>query len=742
MDRFFIAPFDNNSGLQRNVKPFMITDQAFQNLNNAYAWRGRIRKRFGSRWLGNTQLLTRLRIKVDTTDGGGTSSGTVPTGSGAVGQMFSIGTNIFTVNVLGTPANLLIDGAASTATFNTTTGVFVFTGVPALTPVYWYPALPVMGMATFFSDLTNNAQPLIAFDTMFAYVYTAGWDRLGTGAAATWSGNNSQFFWFTTYISSANLPVLFVTNFNQNEAQYMRYLVSGTTTWVSFRPQLDSTPTYLDAARILIPFQNRLLAFNTWEENGGKLQFAHRLRWSGPAGGDPTAVNAWRDDIPGNGGFLDCPTVENVVTVEFIKDRLIVFLEESTWEIVYTANQVNPFRWQQINTELGAEGTFSVVPFDKVVLGVGNLGLIACTGTNVDRIDDKIPDEVFDIHLSDQGPKRVYGIRDYFVEMVYWTFPDPVSNASFPYPNRILVYNYKNGTWAFNDDSFTVFGYFQPSPSGILWSDSTVLWSSSTKWNSPTIQALFRQVAAGNQEGWTVIIDADEPVNAPALQITNITIGANNVLTLNVIDHNLRTGNEDQNPNYIYIQDVADDGNIGDNINNKIFPVLPLDPEDPNNFTIVLPVDPVITGTYLGGGVIARVSNIQLLTKQYNFYMDKGRNASVSKVDFLVDTTQYGAIQVDFYISTSDLPMLTSSDPVVGTGSIVGTGVLETFPYTTFEETSSQVWHPYYIQADGEFIQLDINMNDEQMRDVNIREQEFELHAMLFWAKPTASRPQ
>ena len=346
------------------------------------------------------------------------------------------------------------------------------------------------------------------------------------------------------------------------------------------------------------------------------------MRYSGPSNASPLGMNAWNQDTKQNGGGLDCPTMEAIVTVEFVKDRLIVFLEQSTWEIVFTGNQQSPFAWQQINTELGVESTFSVIPFDKVAIGVGNVGVMACTGTNVERIDEKIPDEVFEIHNSDAGIERVYGIRDYFVEMAYWTFPDETASANFPFPNRVLVYNYKNGTWSFNDDSFTVFGYFQPTPTGITWSSTTVTWDDDESWNSPYLQALFRQVAAGNQQGWTFIIDAEIPINADSLQITDITITTpgSNIITIASINHNLRQGD------YIYFNSITGSGNIT-LLNGKIFPVLSDTTSTPNSFTILYQDSSgnVIAGTYTGGGTLARVSQIQLLTKQYNFYMQKGR---------------------------------------------------------------------------------------------------------------------
>jgi len=746
MDRFFIAPFDDKSGLQRNVKPFMITDEAFASLNNAYAWRGRIRKRFGSRWLDNTQDLTRLRVNVGTTNNTGALSGTVPAMAGAIGQMFSIGQNFFTVNALGTPANLLIDGTATTATFNTSTGSFVFTGSAATTAVYWYPALPVMGMATFQNAIIDD-EPLIAFDTIYAYQYNGGWERIDgevTPGAATWTGSNSQFFWFTTWVGvDASNYVLFVTNFNETEPNFMRFLFNNN--WDNFQPLISSgSSLYMNAARILVPFKNRLLAFNIWEGNSdgtGNIQYANRMRYSGPSNVSPLGMNAWDQDTQQNGSGLDCPTMEAIVTVEFVKDRLIVFLEESTWEIVYTGNQQAPFAWQQINTELGVESTFSVVPFDKVAIGVGNVGVMACTGTNVERIDEKIPDEVFKIHNSDAGIERVYGIRDYSVEMVYWTFPDETASSAFPFPNRVLVYNYKNGTWSFNDDSFTAFGYFQPTPNGIRWNSTTITWDDDETWDSGYLQALFRQVAAGNQQGWTFIIDPEVPINAASLQITDITITSpgSNIITITSINHNLRQGD------YIYFDGITGSGNLT-LLNGKIFPVLGDTASTPNSFTILYQdlSGTIIAGTYRGGGTLARVSNPQLLSKQYNFYMQQGRNSYVSKVDFLVDRTQFGQIQIDFFVSTADNSMLADSNDISGTGSLLGTGTLETFPYATipFEQNASQLWHPYYLQADGEFIQLNMQLNDTQMRSVQVRESQFQLHSMIFHTTPTSARLQ
>lgn len=738
-DRFFIAPYDENSGLQTNYKPWLIPDEAFSELNNAYVFRGRVRKRFGSRWIGDNSLVSRLRIDIGTITAGTLSGNlrTILADAGmptSIGQAFSIGTIIFTVynSSAGVQQMLRSDNSVSPATYNITTSDFNITAValPDGTDVYFYPNLPVMGLLTYEQNSIND-EFVIAFDTRYAYQYNGGWDRISTEAtagAAVWTGDNSQFFWDTTWTGAdASAKIFFVTNFNQNETNFMRYYDG--TTWTDFNPQIDATPNFLNSARIIVPFKNRLLAFNTWEGPANSLpgtNYSNRCRYSQV--GSPLDSSAWRQDIPGRGSAIDASTTEAIITVEFVKDRLIVFFERSTWELVYTGNQAYPFNWQQINTELGAESTFSIVPFDKVCLGVGNVGIHACNGANVERIDDKIPDTVFDIHNADQGVFRVYGIRDYYVEMVYWTFPDTAANADFPYPNRVLVFNYKTGTWAFNDDSITCFGYFQPI-SGITWDSQTVTWDDNDTWDSGAIQAKFRQVIAGNQEGYTFICDADESTNASVLQITNITL-VSLMTTLTVIQHNLRS--ED----YIYIQN-AEWSDSSDSLNNTIFQVINV--IDANTFQIG-PVAP-FTGVYSGAGLISRVSQISITTKEYNFYAKQGRNTYVSKVDFMVDNTAAGQIQVDFYVSTSVTPLLQDS---AGNGVLLGTGTLDTFPYPDipFEADSVRLWHPVYFQADGEVVQFQLVLSDQQMRDVDIRESGFALHAMCIYAQPTSYRFQ
>src|SRR5690606_6816049 len=187
----------------------------------------------------------------------------------------------------------------------------------------------------------------------------------------------------------------------------------------------------------------------------------------------------------------------------------------------------------------------------------------------------------------------------------------------------------------------------------------------------------------------------------PALQITDISYAAN-IVTITAIDHNLRAGD------YVRLRNT----NGISMLDGEIFKIeeSDTDPVTKDTFSFIYDLDTPLSGTYIGGGVIARVSNITIATKQYNFYAQQGRNAFISKVDFMVDKTDNGAIQVEYYASTAPDNLLTAGNSLTGTGALLGTGTLDTFPYTDiypYEENASRVWRSVFPPGiEGECVQL------------------------------------
>lgn len=748
-DRFLIAPI--NTGLQTDLRPWLIPDDAFTLLENSYVFRGRIRKRFGSRYMGLTQYSSRLRINIGSTDAMGNFAGTVPGAIFKVGQLFTIGGDVFTVDVTGTPGVMLTNGAATVHTYNTTTGAVVINGSFPLTIVYFYPAEPVMGIWIYEKGIIND-QPTYAFDTQFAYTFNGvAWDRSGSGVSPIWHGNNLNFYWTANWQGATpNVTAFFVSNFqvtNPNGAGVATddplWETQDGTTWTKFIPYFlpnggaVQTGPFVETALMIVPFKNRLVLFNTIEnDNGGGLgtnsAFPQRARYS--FNGSPFAVNAWYEpnqtdaagNFAGGAGFIDAPTEEQIISSEFIKDRLIVFFERSTWEFVYTGNELLPFVWQKINTELGTEATFSTVPFDKVVLTVGNVGVHACNGVNVERIDNKIPDDIFQIKNINQDTRRIYGIRDYYTELVYWTFPFNINSAI--YPNKVLVFNYKNGSWAKFDDSITVFGYFEQQPTNFwTWAGTDIPWQDlDIPWDSGFIEAQFRQILAGNQEGYVFIVAPDETRNAGVLQITNMANNGTNVDLL-IVDHNLFPGE------FLLLE------NTNTGLDGEIFMVLSASTVT----NIVKIADAHILATYEGGGTAARVSRIFIQSKQWNPYVDQSRNFHLQKIDFCVLATAEGEVTVDYNPNSTPISMVAAGGPH-GTNMVMGNSVLETKPYSPIyyplEEFQRRLWHPVYFQTTGEFIQIDILLSDTQMRNPLISLEDFQLEGMILWCLPTSQR--
>jgi len=727
--RFFIGP--PNSGLQRDVKSWLIADDAYERLRNAYVWRSVLKKRVGSQLLvDGSPLQSRLRMAL-------TPAALVVTAPANIelGQMFSIGDDIFTV----TSTNIndfLLTTSAVTAQLTAANKV-TFSAIAST--VYFYPSLPVMGLITYETTNINDEFP-IAFDTGYAYKRTSSaWERLTNGGAdAVWTGANDNFFWGANYrADTADQNVLFVTNFVEadgirvynDEAVTINTVAKAAETWTKFTFTYSaSANTDIKTAKLIFYFKDRLILLNVKEQNGtaSTKHFPNRCRYS--QNGSPFQDKAWYQapEAYGRGGFIDAPTDEAIVTAQFLRDRLIVFFERSTYELVYTGNKVLPFVWQKINTELGAESTFSQVPFDDVVLGVGNVGIHACDGASVRRIDDKIPQEVFRVRNQDSGLQRVAGIRDYRIEMVYWTFPaEPEIDNTSVFPSRIFAYNYKNNSWAFFDDSITCFGYWQrgTSEESPIWQNIDDPWYEMEGiWGRGANQLKERFVLAGNQQGFTFLMDGSLPTNAEALQITNF-VDTTNIMT--VYNHNLT------NQDYVYISQMQGVTSL----NEKIYAISVIN----NNSFYILDRTPG-SDTYTGGGVISRVSEIEAWTKDFNFFNSEGRNLAINRGEFYIDTTPNGEISVSTVSTDSGV-----YDAEQATGSVLspvlGSSVLETKRFSTGEFINrARAWRPVFFSSSGESIQLRFYMTPTQMTTPTISRTDFQLNAMIIYVQPTADR--
>lgn len=528
------------------------------------------------------------------------------------------------------------------------------TGVATTLSFNYFPGLPVMGIlkrevATIGIDAT------VFFDTTYAYQYVSGFQELAPGT--TWTGTNTDFFWAANFQgATSDLRYFFVTNNNINLGSATPYdpiRYFNNSTWINFQPILADNPpsaaqTKLWQSLILIPYYGRLLALNTWEGTtaggvAGATNFFARCRFSQI--GDPTdQTNGWRSDIFGRGGFIDAPTNEAIVSAAFFRNTLIVFFEYSTWQLRYIGEYGLPFIFERISSDFGSVSTYSPIVFDQGVMTVSDRGIIQAAANGVTRLDEQIPEQVFSFEIQNSAPNFVHGIRDFEKELVYWNYLD-TSNASTTqsYPNTVLLFNYRNNTWAKFRDTITCFGPAQ-FQFAVTWDSLDTFWESSVSWDSVDDQQYVDYVTAGTQAGFINIYqnpDATTPVASNTLYAQSMAITAVDFTQhpnqITIPSHNLENGE------IIYITGTLWSG-TDPGLNNQIYRITIVDADTITlsiwdfPFQNYVAVDITSSAIYIGGGVVTLFPKMNIVGKDFNPFQGNGKQFKLSFIDFQMDS--------------------------------------------------------------------------------------------------------
>ncbi len=734
-------------GLIQGRENYLLPADAFPVLENVYIYRERIRRKDGYELLGRLQRdLTALAEP--NPNGTATYSNDLlasfranePNAQIIPGTLmfyldFGLGNQtLYQDNSLGNVTVTSGPFTISSGSINYSTGVLTlnFTaipgaGIPAQANLSYYPCLPVMGLRTRELNNTNNEQ-LIAFDQIYAYRNTGtAWTEFIPGT--TWTGTDSDFFWSTNYwVNASNNKLFWVTNFSSGDP--IRY--TDGTTWTNFAPTINkaSGATLLKCLCIL-PFRSRLMVFNTFEGSG--TSYPQRIRWAAIGNPIPNgAYQPWLDDVRGQGGFLDIPTSESIISVGFVRDNLVIYCERSTWQLRYTGRSIAPFQIEKVNSELGAEGTFSAVQFDTSLVGIVDKGVVECDSFKSQRIDIKIPDLIFEINNDNNGPKRVHGIRNFQTRLAFWTYPyKPTESSDSYFPNRRLVYNYENDSWAIFTDSLTCLGTYQP-PTNRTWANTKKPWKDCNfSWgNRPSA---FPAIVGGNQQGYVEFLDS-QVVNDVSLYISNIIGNDPNVTTVISPNHNLETNQ------VIRIKDIPS-GSPFDNLNDGIFGVVRVDVDTIQIWKYNSATDsfdlPQIDSpaTYIGSGQIEVRDNFSIVSKKFNF-IDEGQNIQMGYTDVLLDTTDSGAITLNVYLDyNEDNPINRLPENVNPTTQQSDEFFNFNVPTTSLGGLDvSKVWQRVFCPTRGAFITLEWTFSNAQMAGGE-QEQNVNIGAQVIWVR-------
>lgn len=515
-----ITPFEKG-GLVTYYKPWLIGDDAFPIIENMYLWRGQLKKREGFTLLGtlpttpvqglknyivpataNEQLIAFSTTKAYLWDTVGLTFndislnqfGATISWGGGVDDFFnasSYANSSWFTN--GAQQNNAGAGAANNY-------IRYYNGTPTAGFVDHRPAVDAtttLDGALITIPYKGRLVTLNTTENGIRYRQRARWSQVGTPYAG------SGPLLTITGITAAN-PAQITTSVAHN-------LTTGQSVYIfgvlgTMGPVLNNQSfvlTVTGANTFTVPVDTTALVYGgagTAQGLGSPpLPFAND-------------ANAWRADIPGKGGFVDAPTSERLVAAAILRDILIVFFQRSTWRLRYTGSEILPFVWEQFNTLYGSESTHDVISFDEQLLTWSRYGFIGSTTNAVDRIDEKIPDKSFEVesgtgNLSDL--QRIHGIRDFYRQMAYWTYPDSSANAQSP--NRVLAYNYLTGTWSVFEQSFRCFGQYKTT-FDITWANSANLtpplaWDNSNfTWTSYSNQENAPYLLAGATNGNVYVV--------------------------------------------------------------------------------------------------------------------------------------------------------------------------------------------------------------------------------------------
>lgn len=445
-----IAPF--KTGLDIDVADWIAPVDSFRELNNFHIKHGQVEKRGGIGLWGymvhnpatTITDITAANPAVVTAAGHGISNGQQVFIS-SVGGMTEVNGRIFTAaNVTLNTLELSGENSSGYTAYTVGGRVALFTGDR------------IMGLHRYVD--ASNVKKLLAFDTTRAAIYdtvTNVFDPLDS--ADIMSGTDTDYIWSQNWQASDGTNRLYFTNGKQWDGATLdgiRYYddAVSTTATTGIQPQLNAGSTrILYGCKLLFAIKQRLLCLHTFELNGTVITHPQRARWCQAQ--DPSK---WQDDTPGEGGYVDAPTGEQIISARALQDVIIVYFSNSVWTLRPVPDPQLPFRWDKINDFRACDGKMATSEYDSAIVAFGVRGITASDGTQTRRIDDRIQNFT-DSQITVGSFEKVFCARDYSNRRFWTLYPDAstVSNES----TKALIYDDDSQAFSEYEISMNVLGY-------------------------------------------------------------------------------------------------------------------------------------------------------------------------------------------------------------------------------------------------------------------------------------------
>jgi hypothetical protein len=474
------------------MEPWLLPKDAFSRMRNAFLRRGVIEKRLGY------SLFSRFPHFVDDeaigSSGSANYSGTLSNYPVRDAE-FTDGTQTIEVDSSG---NVTGDG---TGTCDNDTGdydiTFTSTTTGSVTCDYnYFPGNPIVGIENYYTNAGTS--DLMVFDTKRCGKFNETTDVIDdVSQADVWTGGQQSFIWAENWQDR-----MFVTNNLDRPKSY------NGTSFTDLMMDIDNDASNeVTAVLMFFLYKERLVALSTTEDG---TTFKQRARWC--KAGDP---DEWYEGD--GGGYVDCPTLDWIVSADFIGDDLVVFFERSVWRLKYTGNADLPFRWEQVAGTDGSYSTFATFAFSDEVATIGASTIVATDGLDAYSIDDKIPDFVLDI---DQAIfNNTFSIVIEELKHVRTAYPTIGATEN----DETLCLDYDENSWSIFDYGFNCMGYYQESNELTLDDVDDAMDDIERAFDDRTNQVGFPTTLSGDVDGYLWQLDKTGSDNGNPIELDIIS---------------------------------------------------------------------------------------------------------------------------------------------------------------------------------------------------------------------------
>lgn len=697
---FLIANFA--TGLDRELQPWMLPNDAFTDLFDGYVYRGVTHKRDGYSGLANglKSIYTESRMvhEIAAEAYGVGNDTTGPYLHVAVSSPVARGRVTITAGAQSAVddgvGGFITTPAGGTGTIDYATGSMSITFnaiVPAATAITvtysYHQGFPVMGVMNFYPN--NNVRELIVADTTYVNKYDPITDRLVDISPATpYLGTKQDFWSWVNYPDAASTPRLLFAN---GVAGDVIQQWDGTTITNYAATFAGGTLN----ARQIFEVRDRLVLFQTYE--GGTF-FPRRIRISGFGAN----VDNFDNTAPG-AGFIDIPDNTFFFGAAFNRDDILFFTEAATWMLKYTGNDVTPFILEKIDGSRGSKAAFSVITYLNRTLAASPRGLIVSDGYSVERMDNNIPDFSFNTINNQYFQSCFAGFidEDRDVYLMYPSIGDarptlvPIDSS-----DQILVTNFEEDNFCIYRLPLSCMGNFQIS-FAVLWSDLTEAngfpnWDSLASkygnWNSFPFSTGTPVAVGGGHKGEVWRLNDTQNEDNP-LKIRAITIVDSTTLRVTTDWNNYNIGD------YISFEDPG--GMV--ELNHKQAFIK-------NIVTAYNTFDVEINTTdfsaYTTGGIASRVIPFEAVSKKFNPWIELDKKVKCGWIYFYVsvsetDLTDENGEPVPAFITVD---ILTNNNEGTDFSNPTFTYQIDCSPING--EKGGKKWVKIWINQIGQFLQF------------------------------------